>query len=137
MQLSQETILYRAADLKLQVDSSNMAWITMPEGRIECGPHSLALLDAFAQPRSLGAALEQLRGPIAGFQDWIDLTNTLAQLYQAGVLRDQAGAAPPALAADPDYYVAPGHVALLNSRTSVDGFLRGIRAVVRPGDLVV
>lgn len=138
MKLAQHTLL-RCTDtpLQLRAESNNVVHIITPDGSMESGPHTLAILDAFAQPRTLGAALALLRGPIAGFQEWIDLTNTLAQLYQAGILRDESNTSLASDASEFGYFATPAQVELLNNRPMVEGMLRGIREVVKPGDIVV
>lgn len=137
MHLLPNTVLQRASQLAIQLDSSNMAWITTPEGGLQCGPHSLAVLDTFAQPRSLSDGLQQLRRSIRSLQEWIDLTNTLAQLHQAGLLRDETGMLPDLTTDELDYYLTPDNVATLNSRSWVEHFLKAIREVVEPDDVVV
>ncbi len=138
MKLAQHTLL-RCTDtpLELRVESNNVVQVITPAGSMETGPHTLAILDAFAQPRTLGAALGLLRGPIAGFQEWIDLTNTLAQLYQAGILRDESSTFPASDASEFGYFATPAEVKLLNNRPMVDGMLHGIREQVKSGDVVV
>ena len=132
-----ELVLQRVPDLTVQLDASNMIYIGRGEGRIDCGPHTLAILDTFYQPRSLSDALELLKPRVSGIQAWIDLTSSIMQLYQLGVLLDQTQIKPTVKAAEVGYDTAPIHIAMLNDRKRVESFLAGIREVVQPGDIVL
>jgi ATP-dependent protease HslVU (ClpYQ) peptidase subunit len=74
---------------------------------------------------------------LTGAQDWIALTNTIVQLYDAGILQDenQRRLGP---RAGKFGFGAPGiHIEMLNDRRRTSSFLSGIAEVVRPGDVVV
>jgi predicted O-methyltransferase YrrM len=137
LNLSPGTMLQRVPEIRLQIDSSNLIQVVTPEGTLDCGPHALLVLDAFYQPRPLAEALSKLQTQVVGTQDWINLTSTVAQLYQAGILRDESQIAPTLKADTSGYDAAPIHVRMLNDRTRTASFLAGIREVVRPGDVVV
>ncbi len=133
--LRQNTILQRIPDIRLHVDSGNSAQVFTADKRIQCGPHGLAVLDIFSRPTSFADALSQLKA--RGVQDWKDLTSTIVQLYQAGVLQDKTQVGPTLTASASGYGAAPIHVAMLNDRVRTASFLAGIQEVVRPGDVVV
>ena len=137
MDLSQNTLLQRVPDLNMHLGSGNNLRISIGDYVLEGGPHSLAVLDAFAQPRQLSEALEQLRARTSGVQDWMDLTSTIFQFYQAGVLRDETRAESLFTNDDTGYDAPPIHLAMLNDRARTARFLAGIREIVRPGDVVV
>jgi len=84
-----KTILQRIPDLKVSIDSSNRVQIILEGRTFEFGPHSLAIVDVFSQPCSLLQALENLQTRVKGKQDWKDLTSSILELYEAGVLRDE------------------------------------------------
>ncbi len=135
--LSRCSVLQRVPDLRVDIDSSGNLRIRTPGGNVACGPHGLAVLDAFSRPTSVSGALETLQTRVAGAQEWMDLTGTVVRLYKAGVLREE-GRAGPALGSDASAYdAAPIHVAMLNDRARTSRFLAAIREVVRPGDVVV
>ncbi|MBK9713271.1 MAG: 50S ribosomal protein L11 methyltransferase [Kouleothrix sp.] len=137
MDLSPDTILQRIPDLKIKIDSDNRLAITTADGVLECGPHGLAILDAFYEPQPVAGALGKLRARVVGAQDWIDLTSTIAQLYQAGVLYDVQQSRSVLNASDSSYDAAEIHVRMLDDRVRTSAFLKGIREVVRPSDVVV
>jgi hypothetical protein len=112
-------ILQRIPDLKVSIDSSNRIQIILEGRTFEFGSHALAILDAFYQPRSLSQALENLQTRVKGKQDWKDLTSTVVQLYEAGVLRDETQNKPTLRVDSSGYDSAAIHVAMLTTeRTS-------------------
>src|ERR671911_156174 len=91
--LNPDTVLRRAADIKLEIDSSNEVQVTLDDLNgtfVVGGRHTLAVLDALHQPSGFGSLLEKLRPRVSGAQDWMELTNTVVQLYRVGVLQDAA-----------------------------------------------
>ena len=135
--LSPQTVLRRAPELSLHVDSSDQVTITVEGGTIGCGPHGLAVLDVFSRPISFADALARLESHVKGAQDWMDLTSTVLNLYRAGVLQDESGTRP-TFRTGPVGFDAPGiHVKMLNDRARTESFIAGINEVVRTGDVVV
>jgi hypothetical protein len=130
-------VLRRAPDLQLHLDSSNTLAIRTQDGQVRCGPHGLGVLETFSHPRPLAEALRLLQSRLSGAQDWIDLMATIQQLWQAGVLQDERQSAPRLADDESGYDAARIHVRMLNDRARTAGFLRGIREVVRAGDVVV
>lgn len=129
------TILQRLPNVHVQIDSSNQVRVLMGGRSIPCGPQALAVLEAFAQPTSLGEALKTFKA--RGVQQWMDVTSTIVRLHRAGVLRDPAHA-PSSISPDVEGYgTAPIHIAMLNDRRRTASFLAGIAEIVRPGDVVV
>ena len=132
-----KTILQRIPDLKVSIDSSNRVQIILEGRTFEFGPHALAILDVFSQPCSLLQALENLQTRVKGKQDWKDLTSSILELYEAGVLRDETQTKP-TLGGDPSGYGSAAiHVAMLNDRARTSRFITGILEVVNAGDVVV
>jgi len=136
-QLSPHTLLQRIPEVQIRIDSSNYVQIITKDRVIICGPHGLAVLNIFAQPISMKQALEKLKGLLHGAQDWMNLTSTILQLYQAEILIEE-GQISPSLGTNPYAYDALGiHIAMLNDRQRTAAYLAAIREVVRPGDVVV
>jgi predicted O-methyltransferase YrrM len=135
--IAPDTLLRRVSDLRLQIDSSNSVQVFTSQGVLECGPHTLLVLDAFYKPRTLSDALSKLRSQVVGSQDWINLTSTIVQLYQAGVLCVDSQDTPGLKADTRSYDGSSIHVRMLNDRTRTASFLAAIREVIRPGDIVV
>lgn len=137
MALSPSTILRRADNFRFALSSSGQLNVHLEAGTIECGPSGLALLAQFARPRTFGEALARLRPRIAGMQDWIEITTTAEQLFQAGALYIEGS--------EPQQPQAPVNAGasllaasdLLESSDTRDLLLAAVRASVRPGDVVV
>jgi len=87
--LNRHTVLQRVPDVKIHIDSNNNVKIYFEGKVIYCGPHGLAILDAFQHPTPLNEVLPKLKTRIRGTQDWMDLMTTIVHLYEAEVLRDE------------------------------------------------
>jgi len=135
--LNRDTILQRVPDLKIHIDSSNNVKIYF-EGRvIQCGVHGLTILDAFYQPTSINEVSSRFQMRIKGVQDWMHFMTTVAHLYNAGILRDEAQNKPKLGANTSGFESAPIHVAMLNDKQRTLTYLKGIQEVVNPGDVVL
>jgi hypothetical protein len=131
------TILQRVPEIRVNIDSGNNVEILQGSEILSCGPHALALLDAFSKPRTVAEVLESFKTRVTGTLDWTDLIATLKLLFQAGVLREADQIEPTLRSRHLGFDAAPIHVAMLNDRDRTAAFLRAIREVVRPGDVVV
>ena len=136
--LEPDTKLERLPELELILDSSNAVFVVRDGERIACGPHGLLVLDAFNKPVSMREALEQLKPHVSGMQDWVALSHTIDTMRRAGILRDPTESRPALERTDDTGWdAAPVHVRMLNDTRRVQRYQQGIRAVVRPGDVVV
>jgi len=127
----------RVPSLVLEIRSDNSVECVLDGRRVVAGPHALAVLDTFAQPKTLEEALPTFAAP-AGSYDWIQLTTTIVNLFRAGILRHEGDAAPAFGEDDRGAYDAQiVHVAMLNDRARTSAFLAAIEEVVCPGDVVV
>ncbi len=135
--LDPTTVLRCASEIRIQVGADGHLSIYTPEESCQAGPHGLAVLHAFVRPTRLSDGLAELQARIRGMHEWIELTNTLTELYRAGVLLDETGKRPVVQPAPMGFDTAGIHVAMLNDRVRTTRFLAGIREVVRPGDVVV
>lgn len=135
MSLSPQTVLRRADLLKLYLDSYNEARISVEAGSFECGYHSPALLHAFRRPRSVASVLAELGPHLAGPQDWIELTGTIARLYQGGALVGDGP--PPPTPGDTSFDQAVYAIEALNNHALVERCLTALRTSIRPGAVVV
>lgn len=137
-ELAPTTVLQRAPEISVRLHSDNIVEITLGDGEAVCPGNSraLAILDAFSHPTSFADALDHLHGQIQGAQDWIDVTNTIVEFFELGILRDEDTSR--LLGNGKSSYGAPGvHVAMLDDRSRTTSFLRAIEEVVRVGDVVV
>jgi hypothetical protein len=135
--LAPDTVLHRVPDVRLHVDSSNNVNVLAEGSVYHLGPHGLAVLDVFYQPVSLSEALERLRGVVTSTQDWMALTTTIVQLYEAGVLQDDSRRKPKLEAGRLSFGAPDLHLGMLDDRIRTSRYLEGIREVVGPGDVVV
>ena len=137
-ELFPETILRRAASLTVRVDADGQIAVDGPEGETAAGgAHVLAVLDAFSTAVTVGEGVSRLQSRVRGAQDWLDLTNTIIQLHQGGILKAE-GEAGPAIDPEARGFAAPEvHVSMLNDRERTAGFLAAVQEIVRPGDVVV
>lgn len=131
--LNPDTVLQRAPSLTLELGPNANARVG--DRRVPVGPNILPILQAFEQPVAFGIAVKGLSEKITGAQAWIELVSTITSLYKTGVLVGEGAARKPVVGAG---WTAPMiHIAMLNDRLRTETFIRGIEAVVRPGDVVV
>ena len=69
MNLDEGPILQRAARLTVEIRGSEGMSVQSPDRSLVCGPHCLAVLDAFGKPLSVKDAMARLKGRSAGLQD--------------------------------------------------------------------
>ena len=102
--LRNDTVLRRIPNLAARIESDNSLRIVWDGGEALCGPRALTVLEIFAQPHSVAEVFDQFGILSKGAQDWMDLTGTVLQLYNAGVLQDQLE---PRLKRSPSGFDAP------------------------------
>jgi protein arginine N-methyltransferase 1 len=101
--------------------------------RLSFMPHALAVLDAFAQPRTVASVLETAA---SGPEHWIQLSSTVVQLARAGVLVTPEEHAQTRVAALG--FARPSiHIAMLDDEKRTTGFLQALRATLTSTDVVV
>lgn len=135
MGLTKSTILQRANELHLYIDSNNHVEIFLGTSSYKFGGNTLAILDSFYGPTSLEAALDKLQ--TSGLQNWVDTMSTINQLYQAGVLQEKSSRRPNFKTKSSGFDAAPIHISMLNDRTRTESYLKSIHQTVHPGDIVV
>ncbi len=135
--LDPNMVLRRIPDVQVQISSDNNIQLLSDDVIYHLGPHGLAILDTFYQPVTVSEALRKLSATSTGVQDWMSLTTTIVQLYNAGILRDETqNARGPKIGRRG--FGGPGiHISMLNDRSRTSGYLTGIAEMVRPGDVVV
>jgi predicted RNA methylase len=135
--LNPHTVLRRAPELKLRLDSSNYTFIETAAGTIEGGIHGLAVINAFAAPITVAEAVGNLSAGSSGLQDWIGLTSTIVKLHEAGILLRPDAAQPSLKRTTSGFDAARIHVQMLDDRARTASYLAAIAAVVKPDDVVV
>ncbi|MDN0195308.1 50S ribosomal protein L11 methyltransferase [Streptomyces sp. S.PNR 29] len=136
--ITKDTVLTRRADLIVQLDGANT--VRVHHGRVvsEFGRHALALLDAFWRPRTVAEALRLLGPRLVGGRALDEVVSTLGQLVSAGVLAEEH----PVGFTDLMFPVGGYGMAYPNIRMLDDPlrkrlFVRAVKEVVRPGDVVL
>ncbi|MGH9650653.1 MAG: 50S ribosomal protein L11 methyltransferase, partial [Terriglobales bacterium] len=100
------------------------------------GSDGPALLQAFARPCSLASALEPLQAGVEGGRHWMELTNLVVGMWEAGLLVEEEASVPTVHLDSSGYGAARIHIRMLNDKARTAAFLDAIRKVVRPGDVV-
>lgn len=132
--LRKDTVLQRTPNISVHLRADDCVTLNLGSRRLESGPDTLRILDLFSQPNSVEAALHTM-SPRSRAR-WIELTNTIRQLFCAGILQDVD--ATTKIHGDGVAYASPSiHVAMLNDRTRTESYLRAIAEVVERGDIVV
>ena len=137
MEPAPNTLLRRASGLALALLPGDQVRLDLEAGPLVTGPHTLALLAAFGQPRTAADVLAELRPSCLGAQDCMDLSSTLNHLHGAGVLVAAGLPGTNSLDGAGGFSAAPVHIAMLDDRERTRKFLQAVREVVRPGDVVV
>lgn len=135
--LSPDLVLKRLPDIEVRVNSDNNIQVVADDTIYYIGQHGLAVLDAFYQPVPVSQALESLRATTASIQDWMSLTTTIVQLYDAGILQDENQRKRELKTSRRGFGGLGVHRNMLNDRVRTSAFLAGISEVVRPDDVVV
>ena len=117
--------------------SDNRVEMSVGDVTAVTGLAGLAILETFSQEMSYADGVKQLAARGRGVADFIELTTDIATLVGSGVLRDQAGLAPALAQSQNQFDAAWIHIEMLNDRARTESYLRAIREVVRPGDVVV
>jgi predicted nicotinamide N-methyase len=134
--LTRETRLRRARNLRFEVDSHNIVRVRRRGEVIDCGPRGMAILDQFHHPATLADALDGLAPQLRGVQDWMDVTDVIIRLYRSGVLKDETES-DHSVSADGGFADPMIHAMMLNDRVRTSRFVEAVGRVVRPGDVVV
>jgi SAM-dependent methyltransferase len=70
-------------------------------------------------------------------QEWIAISSTIGTLFQAGILRDPTAEPPKLSSRAMQFDNATEHLRMLADRTRTEAYMRALREVVRPDDVVV
>lgn len=134
--LSPTTVLQRAPDLELRLAGPDSIEI-VAKGEWRRAPGSvLRVLDVFAEAKPLSEAVAQLQARGQTALEWIELTGIIRELWQGGVLCGAESADHQSLEASG--YGSPRiHVEMLDDHQRTATYLKAIRAIVRPGDVVL
>lgn len=130
-----EVIIQRARGVIVELESAEKAVVKVGDESKILSADVLRVLSVFAHPLSLKEGLKQL--PVKGGNEWVTLMNLVRELQQIGAL-ESGGESRFVPDRDARSFGAPAiHATMLNDRARTDGFVRGIREVVKEGDVVL
>ena len=133
--LSPKTHLQRISKIDLQIKPNNTIRLKWGRKHLTTGTHTLPILSAFSQSKSFADGLKQAV-QIEGTDEAV-LSNTIIQLYEAGVLRNVTAVKGDSESTTIAFNTPAIHIEMLNDKLRTSSYLKAIREVVRPGDVVV
>jgi protein arginine N-methyltransferase 1 len=128
------TMLERAPELTLRLNSSGDVSLVHDGTSVTEGPHTLAILDAFSTPRSFGEVVAELNAK--GARDFVEMTASILRLVDAGVLRGPGGVALMAEASR-GFDTASLHAQMLGDTARTQAFIDALKKCVTRDDVVV
>jgi protein arginine N-methyltransferase 1 len=139
MTLAPSVKLRCAPALRVTCNSTSQFTLEVGSKRAVGGANTLAILNAFRTPNSLGEAVKHISAQLTGVHDWIDLTSQIVNFHRAGMLLDDQAVRESESLDDKGrtFGSAPVHIAMLNDRERTRRYIDAIKATVRPGDVVV
>lgn len=132
--LSRDSLLERAPSISLELHSAGNATARVEGRAVSLGIHALSILAACTEPRRLGDLAAQAQ--VAGGRDFADFMAAVLDLLRTGLL----------LAPGPGTNVVPDrgswndpgiHVSMLNDSTRTLAFVKALRQIIKPTDVVL
>jgi len=132
--LSPETVLRLAPNFRTRLDAAGHVVVDSPAGTVvDIGPQGFAILSVFAEPVTLGAALERLEAEFGGSTEFAPAVSVVNMLIEENTLiAVAAGRAPTSGWADP-----VEHARMLHDDRRTGDFIAALTAAVRPGEVVL
>lgn len=134
--LTPDTVLYRAPDLTIKVDTSNLVRLHHNGRVLKLGPEALSVLDVLHTPCTVAELVKRVSPRLAGRRTTEQTLTTVTMLQQAGVLSVEAEPTFNSTPA-PNYDSSFVHLTILNDTTRKGAFVRAVHELVRPGDVVL
>lgn len=111
--------------------------VSIGHSKVQGCQYTLPILDVFSTPRTLADALKELERYVKGTAGWVEMVGHLKGLYEAGALIELHGSDASRRVHDGRFDSAPVHIRMLNDERRTSSFQAAIRAIVRPGDVVL
>ena len=133
-QLTPRTPLQLAPGVRTRIDAAGHVLVDAPDGTIiDIGPRGFATLAMFAQPLTLGSAIERLENGNHGSTDFLPTLGVINLLIEEGAL------------VEPDVHgvLIRGwadpveHARMLHDDRRTSDYISALRQAVRPGDAVL
>lgn len=138
MGIAFDTVLARAPELVVELDSANDVRIHHAQGVWKFGHHALGLLDAFHSPAPVSDALRRLGPRLAGERALTEAVTTLGELVSAGILTTaQQPGFTELMFPRGGYGLAYANIRMLDDPMRKSLFVRAVQDVVEPGDVVL
>lgn len=134
--LTPDTVLHRAPDLTIKVDTSNLVRLHHNGRVLKLGPEALSVLDVLHTPCTVAELVQRVSPRLAGRRTTEQTLTTVTMLQQAGLLDVEAN---PGFSSSPapNYDSSFVHLTILNDTARKGAFVRAVHEVVRPGDVVL
>jgi hypothetical protein len=135
--LAAGTVLVRADGLGVELSDGHV--VVDHGGRKVAGnQHTLAVLDAFATPRTLQDGLDHLSSrTTTGLQTWASLVNHVRHLCDHGVLTGPQTGRLQLGGSTHQFHSPPVHIRMLDDEVRTRAFQEAIRRTVTPDDVVL
>lgn len=138
MHFDDTTRLRHADGLAVRLNSGGEFEVTCGSGWARTGPHTLLVLSAFTSPRSANDAIAWLGPHFTGPQAAIEYMDTVVALVRRRALLPYDNDVCPGPNSEAGWFgVSPIHIAMLSDEARTGAWLRAIRGVVKPEDVVV
>ncbi len=134
--LTADAVIAVASGVKLEFREGGV-WLSVAGTTFELGPHGLSVLNLFRPPQTMAQAMAQLATHERDPKVWMQVSSTIYEFWQAGIFRDAAEPLPPAVSRPLTRSGLHTQPRMLNDRRRTHGFLRAIRDMVKPEDVVI
>jgi len=132
------TLLCVAPNVRLRFDDGRTLHVERPGLAPQSGgAHTLAIVDAFVRPQTIGEVVARLGEALPGTQSWIDLTSEVLTLYRSGILVGVDARDERSESSGPSVAALRLHTDMLNDEARTGAFVEATRTTVRPDDVVV
>ena len=131
--LKSKTLIERDSKIKVSFNPDGKVCIQLEGNTGYFDENALVILNVFRTPVTIKAALAGLR--ISGRASWINMTQTIQQLLNAGILRDVNE--PSLVRAGTGFGSSRVHIAMLNDDVRTNLYIQAIKQTIQPGDTVI
>ena len=136
MSLTKQTLLVVADGISTVLNSG--IWdLHIGTIRLRGNRYTLAILDAFATPRTLEDALKEITRELAATPAWVEVVANVKAFHELGILVQPDAGQTARRSHASRFDSEPVHIKMLNDEARTRQFQSAIRQTVRPGDVVV